>query len=130
VEKRRPAAAPSSRVCPLRSVSGENPFVSRFVSERRARPHHLPALFRVPHSHALITTILPPERMPGKHSELIGRIIDEFAPRFAPGAEVIYVGDTGSRTGYFQQDRLADLGMTVDQHGKMADVVIYFRERD
>lgn len=30
----------------------------------------------------------------GKHNELQKAIIEEFAPRFAPGAECLYVGDT------------------------------------
>ena len=67
---------------------------------------------------------------PGAHSQLIGKIITDFAPRFAPGAEVVYVGDTGSKCGYFQQDQLTNLGVTVDQHGKMPDVVLYFRKRN
>ena len=67
---------------------------------------------------------------PGIHSELIKQIITEFAPRFALNSEVIYVGDTGSKIGYFEEKRLADLGVTVDQHGKMPDVVLYFLERD
>ena len=67
---------------------------------------------------------------PGVHSELIKQIITEFAPRFAPGSEVIYVGDTGEKVGYFQENRLAELGVTVDQHGKMPDVVLYFTDKD
>ena len=67
---------------------------------------------------------------PGAHSELIRDIITSFAPRFAPGAEVIYVGDTGDKAGYFEEERLADLGVTVDKHGKMPDVVLYFGEKD
>ena len=67
---------------------------------------------------------------PGAHSELIKHIITEFAPRFAPGAEVIYVGDTGDKVGYFQVERLAEFGVTVDQHGKMPDVVLYFGDKD
>ena len=67
---------------------------------------------------------------PGAHSELIKAIITEFAPRFAPDAEVIYVGDTGDKIGYFQEQRLAELGVTIDQHGKMPDVVLYFGEKD
>ena len=66
---------------------------------------------------------------PGAHSELIKQIITQFAPRFAPGAEVIYVGDTGDKLGYFQEEKLSDLGVTVDQHGKMPDVVLYFVEK-
>jgi adenine-specific DNA-methyltransferase len=67
---------------------------------------------------------------PGAHSELIKKIITDFAPRFAPGAEVIYVGDTGDKIGYFQKERLAALGVTVDKHGKMPDVVLYFGKKD
>lgn len=66
---------------------------------------------------------------PGAHSELIKRIITDFAPRFAPGAEVIYVGDTGDKVGYFEKERLAALGVTVDRHGKMPDMVLYFGKK-
>ncbi|MDE2772113.1 MAG: BsuBI/PstI family type II restriction endonuclease [Gemmatimonadota bacterium] len=67
---------------------------------------------------------------PGAHSELISDILTSFAPRFAPGAEVIYVGDTGDKIGCFEEERLAELGVTVDRHGKMPDVVLYFREKN
>lgn len=67
---------------------------------------------------------------PGAHSELIKQIITEFAPRFAPGASVIYVGDTGAKIGHFEEERLAEMGVTVDQHGKMPDVVLYFAEKN
>ena len=66
------------------------------------------------------------ELTPGAHSQLIGQVITEFAPRFAPGSELIYVGDTGDKIGYFQEESLAALGVTVDQHGKMPDVVLYY----
>ena len=67
---------------------------------------------------------------PGAHSELIRDILKSFAPRFAPGAEVIYVGDTGDKVGHFDEERLAGLGVTVDRHGKMPDVVLYFAEKN
>lgn len=67
---------------------------------------------------------------PGAHSTLIKQIIEEFAPRFAPNSEVIYVGDTGSKTGYFEAQRLRELGVTTNQHGKMPDVVLYFGRKD
>lgn len=62
---------------------------------------------------------------PGEHSVLIRDIICEFAPRFAPGSVLIYAGDTGNKMGYFDRDRLGELGVTVDSHGKMPDVVIH-----
>ena len=70
------------------------------------------------------------ELTPGLHSQLIRDIIHEFAPRFMPGAELIYVGDTGDKIGYFQECRLAELGVTVDRHGKMPDVVLYFGDKN
>lgn len=66
----------------------------------------------------------------GAHSELIKQIITEFAPRFAPAAEVIYIGDTGTKVGYFQVDKLTELDVIIDQHGKMPDVILYFAEKD
>lgn len=67
---------------------------------------------------------------PGVHSQLIRDIIEEFGPRFAPGSEVIYVGDTGEKEVYFLRNRLQELGVTVDRHGKMPDVVLYFVKKD
>lgn len=67
---------------------------------------------------------------PGEHSELIKTIIEEFAPRFVPGGVLIYAGDTGDKWGYFDEAKLAKLGVTVDSHGKMPDVVLYYPERD
>ena len=67
---------------------------------------------------------------PGRHSDLIREIIEAFAPRFAPGAEVIYVGDTGTKTGFFDAPRLAELGVTVDKHGKMPDAILYHAKND
>lgn len=62
----------------------------------------------------------------GKHSQLIKEIIEEFAPRFAPGGIVLYAGDTGEKWGYFDEVGLVALGVTVDMHGKMPDVVIHY----
>lgn len=67
---------------------------------------------------------------PGKHSELIRAIIEEFAPRFAPGSVLVYVGDTGSKWGYFDAVLLAKLGVVVDAHGKMPDVVLYHAKKN
>jgi len=67
---------------------------------------------------------------PGEHSELIRDIIEQFAPRFAPDSTLIYVGDTGDKTAYFDADRLLALGVSVDRKGKMPDVVLHYTERN
>lgn len=67
---------------------------------------------------------------PGRHSELIKAIIEDFAPRFTPGAKLIYAGDTGEKWGYFDHETLAGLGVEIDMHGKMPDVVLFWPENN
>lgn len=67
---------------------------------------------------------------PGKHSELIRDIIEEMAPRFLPGSELVYIGDTGEKWGYYDQELAGKLLFNVQQHGKMPDVILYFRNKN
>ena len=67
---------------------------------------------------------------PGEHSELIRAIIEDFAPRFAPRSVLVYAGDTGDKLGYFNAPLLASLGVEVDIHGKMPDVVLHFTAKN
>jgi len=43
---------------------------------------------------------------------------------------LVYVGDTGDKWGYFDAVLLAKLGVDVDSHGKMPDVVLHFVEKN
>jgi hypothetical protein len=63
---------------------------------------------------------------PGAHSELIKAIIESFAPRYAPASIPVYVGDTGDKWGYFDAPLLKRLGVQVDYHGKMPDVILHY----
>ncbi|NLX98141.1 MAG: N-6 DNA methylase [Rhodopirellula sp.] len=62
---------------------------------------------------------------PGGQNVLIKEIIEEFCPRFTPSGKPIYVGDTDTKWAYFDEAALARLGVKVDSHGKMPDVVVY-----
>jgi hypothetical protein len=67
---------------------------------------------------------------PGEHSKLIRAIIEDFAARFVPAGLLIYAGDTGEKWGYFDAALLSKLGVSVDSHGKMPDVVLYYPKRN
>ena len=67
---------------------------------------------------------------PGGQNILIEKIINEFAPRFTPGGKLIYVGDTDEKFAHFNEGALRDLGMTVDAHGKMPDVIIHHLKKN
>lgn len=63
--------------------------------------------------------------MPGKHNKLEVAIMEEFGPRFAPGAKLIYLSDTAKKTLLFDEATFAKLGITVSEHGKFPDVILY-----
>ncbi|WP_335033140.1 BsuBI/PstI family type II restriction endonuclease [Nostoc sp.] len=63
---------------------------------------------------------------PGGQNILIDKIINDFAPRFTPSGKPIYVGDTDEKFAHFDAAALVDLGVNIDSHGKMPDVIIHF----
>jgi hypothetical protein len=67
---------------------------------------------------------------PGGQNVLVKKIIEEFCPRFTPNGYVIYVGDTENKQALFGRDYLADLGVVIEEHGKMPDVVIHHVEKN
>ena len=62
---------------------------------------------------------------PGKHNKVQISIIQEFAPRFAPGSKLLYVGDTAKKDLYIDKDTFSKLRVPIDQHSKLPDVVLY-----
>lgn len=66
----------------------------------------------------------------GKHNELQKAIIEEFAPRFAPNSECLYVGDTTKKDLVKNVDKLRTLGFEITLHDKMPDVVLYSEEKN
>lgn len=66
----------------------------------------------------------------GKHNELQKSIIEDFGPRFAPGAECLYIGDTIKRDMVKNEEMLAKLGFEITLHDKMPDVVLYDAKRN
>lgn len=66
---------------------------------------------------------------PGAHNRLQKAIIEEFAPRFAPSSECLYVGDTTKKDLVKNEDKFRELGFTITLHDKMPDVVLYLEEK-
>lgn len=66
----------------------------------------------------------------GEHNKLQKAIIEEFAPRFAPDAECLYVGDTVQKDLVKCDERLKELGFEMTVHDKMPDVILYCSDKD
>ena len=61
----------------------------------------------------------------GGQNILIKEMVENFCAYFVPGGEILYVGDADDKLATFERDRLASLGVVVDEHGKMPDLVVY-----
>lgn len=67
---------------------------------------------------------------PGKHNIVQAAIIQDFAPRFAKGSELLYLGDTAKKDLYVEDDILKELGIPITQHSKLPDVILFDRKKN
>lgn len=66
----------------------------------------------------------------GKHNEVQAAIIEQFAPRFANGGILLYLGDTAKKDLYVDEAGLKELGIPINQHSKLPDLVILDTKRN
>ena len=66
---------------------------------------------------------------PGEHNELIKEIVEVMMPQFIPGSQVVYIGDTGEKWGFFDKILADEINLALDSHGKMPDVILYQPEK-
>jgi hypothetical protein len=69
------------------------------------------------------------ELSPGKHNEVQAAVIQEFAPRFAPGSKVLYLGDTANKNLLVDEKALSELGIPITHHDKLPDIVLFDQEK-
>jgi hypothetical protein len=62
---------------------------------------------------------------PGKHNKLQKDIIESFLPIFAPGSQILYVGDTASKYLYLDEENLRAIKFFELAHDKLPDVLAY-----
>lgn len=67
---------------------------------------------------------------PGGQNVLIAALVKDFCPMFTPGARVLYIGDADEKFAVFDRDYLEALGVVIEEHGKMPDLVVHHADRD
>jgi len=67
---------------------------------------------------------------PGKHNLLQAAIVEKFGPVFAPGAEVLYLGDSELKHAICDLEQLSLLKLRITEHDKLPDVIIYLRSKN
>ncbi len=61
----------------------------------------------------------------GGQNVLVREIVEQFAPRFTPGGNLLYLGDTEEKDKFYDVGYLKRLGVEIDPHGKIPDVIIH-----
>jgi len=67
---------------------------------------------------------------PGEHNELQIAIIEQFGQRFAPGATILYVGDTAHKHVICETQQLSRLHIRITEHDKLPDIIFYQESRN
>ena len=65
----------------------------------------------------------------GGQNLLIKDILEKFCPRFTPGGIVLYVGDAGDKFIVNEIQRFREIGIELDPHGKMPDLVVHYQKQ-
>ena len=66
----------------------------------------------------------------GGQNVLISTIINDFCPRYTPGGYICYLGDAGEKMTNEEHHYFEDLGVKLDIHGKMPDIVVHLKNKN
>ena len=67
---------------------------------------------------------------PGNHNAVQIKVLEEFGPRFAPGATLLYFGDTAKKNLYYNDPALKTLGIRLNKHDKLPDILLYWKAKN
>ncbi len=67
---------------------------------------------------------------PGGQNILVERVVKDFCEYFTPGGKLAYVGDTDEKFAYHDQGLLKQIGVVIEEHGKMSDVIILVEQKN
>jgi adenine-specific DNA-methyltransferase len=88
------------------------------LRDRWARERHMRLIpVRLPNGDEVNLT-------PGGQNPLIKEIVEEFCSRFVKDGQVLYIGDSGDKFAVWEREALESIGVAVDEHGKMPDLVV------
>lgn len=68
--------------------------------------------------------------LPGRQNVLVKKVIADFCSLYTPAGHVLYVSGTEEKWSYLDFDALTELGLTIEEHGKMPDIVVHHLEKN
>lgn len=67
---------------------------------------------------------------PGLHNILHKEVLQKFAPKFAGGSKLLYIGDTEKKDLKIDYALLHDLGFPMNMHELIPDIILYQEEKN
>jgi BsuBI/PstI restriction endonuclease domain len=67
---------------------------------------------------------------PGGQNILIQKIMTKFIPMFVPYGKALYIGDTNKKFAHYDKEAFSKLGIEIDPHGKIPDLIIYSEKKN
>ncbi len=109
------------------------PAFAREAARFRSSHGALLEVYRAARVRKQIPVVLPSGQelrlSPGAHNELQVSILKSFAPVFAPGARLLYLGDTAHKHLVVDTAALEALRIPVTKHDKLPDVVLHLPDK-
>ena len=68
--------------------------------------------------------------LPDRQNVLVKKVIADFCSLYTPAGHVLYVSDTQGKWSYLDSDALAELGLTIEEYGKMPNIVVHHLEKN
>lgn len=68
--------------------------------------------------------------LPGRQNILIQKVLADFCALYTPAGRVLYISLAKVKWAYFDTDALRTLGVEIEEHGKMPDVVVHHVEKN
>ena len=67
---------------------------------------------------------------PGGQNILIKSMVEDFCSYYTPGGQILYLGDADSKWAVSEEEILKTLGVEIDHHGKMPDLVVFMPDKN
>jgi len=70
------------------------------------------------------------KHLPGRQNVLVKKVLADFCSLYTPAGRVLCVSGTKEKWAYLDSDAFAELGLTLEEHEKMPDIVAHDLENN
>jgi hypothetical protein len=68
--------------------------------------------------------------LPGRQNVLVKKVLADFCALYTPAGHVLFVSGTKEKCSYLDSDALTKLGLSIEEHEKMPDIVVHHLEKN